>query len=129
MKYIDKLNWDKVGEMRTKFFPTEKEILAVTSTNIGTVKQPKIEAHIITSDNAIKNLGIIDAQRLINAANKANKSIAQIFNLSKGINQWYSNDELISEIGCAWLMRGDKVRTILGCCFREYKVTKIENLV
>ena len=129
MKYIDKLNWDKVGEMRTKFFPTEKEILAVTSTNIGTVKEPKIEAHIITADNAIKNLGIIDAQRLVNAANKANKSIAEIFNLSKGINQWYSNDELISEIGCAWLMRGDKVRIILGCCFREYKVTKIENLV
>ena len=90
MKYIDKINWTKVDEMRSKFFSTENEILAVTSTNIGTLKEPKIEAHIITADNKIKHLGIIDAQRLVNAANKADKQIALIFNLTKGINEWYS---------------------------------------
>lgn len=129
MKYINKINWTKVDEMRSKFFFTENEILAVTSTNIGSLKEPKIEAHIITADNKIKHLGIIDAQRLVNAANKADKQIALIFNLTKGVNEWYSNDELIEQIGSAWIMRGDKVRTILGCCFKNYKVTKIENLV
>lgn len=129
MKYIDKINWIKVNEMRSQFSSTQNEILAVTSTNIGTLKEPKIEAHIISADNKIKNLGIIDSQRLVNAANKTNQQIGIMFNLQKGINQWYTNDELIEQIGSSWIMRGGVVRTVLGCCFKNYKVTKIENLV
>ena len=59
MKYIEKINWAKVDEMRSKFFSTENEILAVTSTNIGTLKEPKIEAHIITADNKITFISIV----------------------------------------------------------------------
>ena len=127
MKYIQKINWTKVDEYRAKFLPTEKAIIAFTSTNEGTKDKPAYNAHILDS-NTIIPLGLITIERLISMGEKYGKIIPLIFAMDD-TNYPDGNWQNFVRKHERYFMEASKVRTALISVMREYKVIKIENLV
>ena len=79
MKYIQKIDWQKVENYRSQFLPTERAIIAFTSTNEGTKEKPAYNAHILNSDNTITKMGLITIERIIAMGEKYGKVIPLFF--------------------------------------------------
>jgi hypothetical protein len=128
MKYIHKINWTKVDEYRAKLLPTEKAIIAFTSTNEGTKDKPAYNAHILDSKNTIIPLGLITIERLISMGEKYGKVIPLIFAMDD-TNYPDGNWQDFMRKHERYFMEVSKVRTAIISTMREYKLIKIENLV
>jgi hypothetical protein len=123
MKYINKLDWNKVDTYRT----TSQKIIAFTSTNEGTKENPIYNAHILNSDNTITPMGIIDIERIISMGETYNKELPQYFGISDYNNGVSWKDFMRNHK--TYFMEASRVRTMIAFTLKEYRLIKIENLV
>lgn len=74
MKYINKINWEKV----------DTKLIAVTNTNKGTKYSPSFDAHLLNpKTKEIKYLGTFDKERILKEANDRNIRIGEFMGWSK----------------------------------------------
>lgn len=128
MKYIQKIDWQKVEHYRSQFLPMEKAIIAFTSTNEGTKEKPSYNAHILNSDNTITPMGIITIERIIAMGEKYGKVIPLIFAMDES-HYPDGNWQDFMRKNERYFMKQDIVRTAIISIMREFKLIKIENLV
>ena len=128
MKYIQKIDWQKVENYRSQFLPTEKAIIAFTSTNEGTKEKPAYNAHILNSDNTITPMGLITIERIIAMGEKYGKVIPLIFAMDE-THYPDGNWQDFMRKNERYFMGQSIVRTAIISTMREFKLIKIENLV
>lgn len=128
MKYIQKIDWQKVENYRSQFLPTEKAIIAFTSTNEGTNEKPAYNAHILNSDNTITPMGLITIERIIAMGEKYGKVIPLIFAMDE-THYPDGNWQDFMRKNERYFMGQSIVRTAIISTMREFKLIKIENLV
>lgn len=128
MKYIQKIDWQKVENYRSQLSKMEKGIIAFTSTNEGTKDKPAYNAHILKSDNTIKPMGLITIERVIAMGEKYGKVIPLIFAMDESYYPDGNWQDFMRE-NERYFMRQEIVRTAIMATMREFKLVKIENLV
>jgi hypothetical protein len=128
MKYIQKIDWQKVENYRTQFLPMQKAIIAFTSTNMGTKEKPAFNAHILNSDNTITPMGLITIERLITMGEKYGKIIPLIFAIDE-TNYPDGNWQDFMRKNERYFMELSILRTAIISTMPMYKLIKIENLV
>ena len=79
MKYILKLNEQKVQEAKKSMHVSYKGILSITLTNEGTKEFPSFRIHDIT--NSIIDLGAWDCDRILQEAEKVGYNVPSYFNV------------------------------------------------
>jgi hypothetical protein len=79
MKYILKLNEEKVQEARAKMHESFKGLLAITLTNEGTKENPAFRVHCL--ENGIKDLGLWDVDRILRQATKIGYNVPSYFGI------------------------------------------------
>lgn len=128
MKYIEKIDWGIVDNYRSQFLPTEKAIIAFTSTNEGTKENPAYNAHILNPDNTITPMGLITIERIIAMGEKYGKVIPLYFAIDE-THYPDGNWQDFMRKSERYFMDASKVRCAIITTMREYKLIKIENLV
>lgn len=124
MKYILKLNEQKVQEARAKMHKSYKGLLAITLTNDGTKDNPAFRIHCL--ENGIKDLGLWDADRILRQATKVGYNVPSYFGIVENCDGTPATNETATKINKLYYMRD-----VVGLVSRisGYKVIKISELI
>lgn len=124
MKYIFKLNENKVNEVKAKMHESYKGLISITLTNEGTKENPAFRLHDIT--NEVIDLGLWDCDRILMEAEKVSYNAQSYYDISCTCTGEKTNNFNASREVKSLIMRNPVglISRITGC-----KVVRINELV
>ena len=124
MKFILKINDQKVQEARANMHKSYRGLLAITMTNEGQKENHAFRVHCL--DNGIKDLGLWDIDRILRQATKLNYNVPSYFGIVENADGSPATNDTVSLIDKQLYMKeaAGLISKISG-----YKVVRINELV